>query len=339
MEHRFLKVFFCLVVFFLAPFTPLKAQLDQQFTDPNIVKDRDINVTLTPDQPGPNQNVVITIGSYATDLNKATITWTVDGVQKLSGVGKTKISITTGSVGKKTEITIAIIVQEGTRVDKKIVITPAELDVLWEAPDTYTPPFYKGKALAAKESKVRFFGLPIQNDGSVNPGIYNYQWQKNFKIDQPSSGYGKYWFDTRNNYLDLKDTINVTASGLSTFGGTGSVTLSYLVPKIFFYEDSPTYGPQYQKLLNNGFSLGTKDLTLIAEPFFFSKKDNSITGKTLQYTWTVNNKPVPTPSTPNKLTVRGTTQTGVARVSASITNTLTLFQEAKELVEITLGGK
>lgn len=339
MKQHILKAFLVFsLALFLTPGAFVSAQLIGS-TDASLVNDRDIDVALTPEQPGPNQNVTIELSSYATEMNKATITWSVNGATKLNGIGKTKLSITTGDVGQKTDVSIVIITQEGTRVDKRIVITPAQLDILWEAPETYTPPFYKGKALPIKESKVRVFGMPVRPDGTVTPSNYSYRWEKAFKVDQSASGYGKYWFDTRNNYLNLTDTIGVTASGITNFGGTGSITLTYTNPKILFYEVSPAYGTLYQKNLNSGVTLGTKDMTIIAEPFFFSEKDGSVLEKSMRYLWSINNRAIPPPAKINQLTLRGSTETGVAKVSLSITNTLTLFQDAISLLTITLGGK
>jgi hypothetical protein len=137
MKQHILKAFLVFsLALFLTPGAFVSAQLIGS-TDASLVNDHDIDVALTPEQPRPNQNVTIELSSYATEMNKATITWSVNGTTKLNGIGKTKLSITTGDVGQKTDVSIVIITQEGTRVDKRIVITPAQLDILWEAPETY----------------------------------------------------------------------------------------------------------------------------------------------------------------------------------------------------------
>ncbi|MBP7832004.1 MAG: hypothetical protein KA028_03260 [Candidatus Pacebacteria bacterium] len=314
------------------------AQVNNRFiTDPGAIRDNDINVDLIPEVPGPNQNVKINLSSYATNINKATITWTLDGKQSLSGVGKTSFTFTTGEVGSKTEIGIAIIVEEGSRVDKIITIQPSQVDILWEAADSYVPPFYKGKALPIQESKVRVVALPIERDGSVQPATKVYNWKKNYVLDQSNSGYGKYSFIVKNSYLDQKDTVSVSTSSQSGAGTTGSLTLEYIKPKILVYEKNSAYGLLLNKQLNGGFSLGNGEITISAEPFYFSKYKNTVVEKNMEYKWNINSKIVAPTGKPNVMTLRGSTEPGTANISISITNISTLFQEARQNLSISLG--
>ena len=302
------------------------------------VTDRDIAVNLSPESPGPNQNVNITLESFSTNLNKATFVWSEGGKQKLTGVGKTKFSFTTGEIGTKTEISVYIIVEEGGRIDKKISIEPAQVDMLWEAIESYAPPFYKGKTMASGESKVKVIALPVDSDRTVKPETKVYNWKKNYVVDQPSSGYGKYFFINRNSYLDMSDNVGVSVSALSgSGGGVGSLVLSYIKPEILFYENNPAYGPMYNRLLNNGFSLKKGETNIVAEPFYFTERDGSVISSNLKYAWKINNQMIDTPATPNRLTVRSSGDSGIAKVNLEITNTMTLFQEAKGNMEITLG--
>jgi hypothetical protein len=314
------------------------AQSDNSYlTNPAAIRDNDINVDLIPAVPGPKQNVKINLSSFATDINKATITWTIDGKESLSGIGKRTFSFTTGDIGSTTVIKIAIIVAEGGRVDKQITIQPSQVDLLWEAPDAYVPPFYKGKALSIKEGKVKIVALPIEADGSINPTNKVYNWKKNFIVDQSNSGYGKYSFVVRNSYLDPTDSASVNVSGSTGSGSTGTITLAYSKPQIMIYENSSAFGLRLNKLLNGGFSLGNGEIGLSAEPFYFSKTKGTIVEKNMQYKWVINGTTVTPPETPNKLTVRGSAQEGTANVSLTITNISTLFQEAKQTMSITLG--
>src|SRR5690606_10591875 len=96
---------------FLSAGSQAIAQIDTSFiTNPGAIRDNDIAVDFSPAVPGPNQNVKITLSSFATDLNKAAITWSVDGKESLSGTGKTSFSFTTGDIGSKTEIGVIILV-------------------------------------------------------------------------------------------------------------------------------------------------------------------------------------------------------------------------------------
>ncbi|HRH31079.1 MAG TPA: hypothetical protein PK950_00235 [Candidatus Paceibacterota bacterium] len=310
---------------------------NQLLTNPGAIRDNDINVDLIPEVPGPNQNVKMSVSSYATNLNKATITWTLNGKQSLSGVGKTTFSFTTGEIGSKTEVGIALIVEEGSRVDKIITIQPSQVDILWEAPESYVPPFYKGKALPIQESKVRVVALPIERDGSISPTSKVFNWKKNYVVDQSNSGYGKYFFIVKNSYLDQKDTISVSTSAQSGEGSTGSLVLNYIKPQIMIYEKNPAYGLMLNKQLNTGISLGNGEITISAEPFYFSKYRNAVTDKNMEYKWNINSKIVTPPGKPNEMTLRGSTEAGTANVVISITNINTLFQEARQNLSISIG--
>lgn len=306
--------------------------------NPLQIKDGDILVNVVPETPGPNQNVTLTLSSYATNLNKATITWSMGGKIQLDGIGEKTFSFTTGNIGTKTEITIAIIINATSRVDKKIIIEPSQVDLLWEAPGSYTPPFYRGKALPAQESVVQVVAMPVDSDGIVRPTTKVYNWKKDFKVDQFNSGYGKYSYSVRNSYLNRTDTVSLNFSSLSGGGGENTLTINYEKPRLLFYEKNPSVGVLYNTLLNKGFPLSKGEMTLHVAPFFFST-EKGVTGKQMTYLWTINGQSISAPTPANELTVRGSTQAGLAKVNLSLTNTLTLFQEAQQNLSITLGQK
>jgi hypothetical protein len=316
----------------------VKAQTDLGLlTNPGAIRDNDIAVDLIPAVPGPNQNVKIELSSYSTNMNKATITWSLNGKQSLTGIGKTSFSFTTGDIGSSTVIDIAIIVEQGTRVDKKITIQPSQVDLLWEANESYVPAFYKGKALPIQESRIRVVAFPIEKDGSIEPLTKVYNWKKNYVVDQVSSGYGKYSFILKNSYMETSNNISVVTSSQSGSGSTGALTLNYIKPLILLYEKNPALGLRLNKLLNNGFTMATGEMTISAEPFYFSKYKSSIAEKNMEYKWTINGTAVYPPAQPNEITIKGSSQPGTAAISIGITNINTLFQEAKQTVNVKLG--
>ncbi len=327
-----------ILVFFAGKAIFAHAQFDASFlTNPGAIRDNDIDVEISPEVPGPNQNVRITLSSYSTNINKASISWNINGKDSISGTGKTTFSFTTGDIGSKTEVNIVIIVAEGSRIDKKITIQPSQVDLLWEAPDSYVSPFYKGKAMASQESKVNVVALPIESNGSIIPGNKVYSWKKKYTVDQTNSGYGKYSYIVKNSYLDQSDIVSVNVSSQSGSGSVGTLNLNYVKPQIMFYENNPALGLKLNKLLNTGFSLPSGEMTIRAEPFYFSKNKSSVTGKNMEYKWKINGTNVPPPEKPNELTIRGNNQAGLATISLDITNIITLFQEVKQTVSVTLG--
>ncbi|MCX6753523.1 MAG: hypothetical protein NTV03_00470 [Candidatus Nomurabacteria bacterium] len=69
----------------------------------------EIIVTVSPKNPQPYEDVSINISSYATDLNKAVISWQIDSKIMLSGIGKTDYSFK--ALGPNTTTNLNIIIR------------------------------------------------------------------------------------------------------------------------------------------------------------------------------------------------------------------------------------
>ena len=106
-----------------------------------------ISISTSPKYISPNQSVRVILNSYSFDLNAATMRWYSGGKLVLSGQGKTELTLTTGDVGEKKTVTVDVSVN-GKNFEKSIELLPESVDLIWQA-NTYTPPFYEGKALSA----------------------------------------------------------------------------------------------------------------------------------------------------------------------------------------------
>jgi len=106
------------------PTNDLQQQIDQLVQDrinaiPKIedirvksIKDY-LEVTTLPKNPGPLEMVQVSLQSYLTDLNKATITWTLNGKIVKSGTGEWSLSFQNGPSGKTTRLIISIVTNAG----------------------------------------------------------------------------------------------------------------------------------------------------------------------------------------------------------------------------------
>ena len=140
--------------------------------------DNFVELQVFPNFPKANENIFFEVASYSTDLNQATIVWLKDGKQVASGVGLKNFSAKTGQLGTKIKMDVLIQTSNNKEVFKTVTIIPAEVDLIWEA-NSYTPPFYKGKALFPNEGKITVVAFPhILNDGgqriSDDKIIYKY---------------------------------------------------------------------------------------------------------------------------------------------------------------------
>jgi hypothetical protein len=303
----------------------------------SAVEEGDITSTVIPEIPGPLQRTTITLQSYITDLNRAFISWQINGKQDLSGYGKKQLSFTTGNTGETTTITYSIRPVSGELIQNRIVVNPAEINLLWEGADSYTPPFYRGRALPGPEGLVRVVALPQIKSGNslLKADDYIFTWKRQDSIVQGSSGFGKNSFVFQKDYLNPNETIGVTGQNNATGSkANAEIVISGYIPKILFYEKNSLLGVRSQETLKDGFSVAGNDKTIIAIPYFVSPQN--ATASELTYEWKINGESTPTPSPKNILTLRSGTQKGTAVLNLHISSLKKLFLDVAGRLSINL---
>ncbi len=296
----------------------------------------DITISTNPESPLPFSQVAITLTSYSMDLDKANIEWNSNGNTVLSGLGKTKYSFTTGGPNTSTVFNVNIIPEDQSQsITKTFAILPSDIDMLWEAMDSYTPPFYKGKALPSKEGRIKIVAYPNTSGLSqTSQKNISYTWKNNFDTVKSASGSGKSKYIFTNSDLKNVEKISVSASGPgNSYTAEGSVSINMVNPQIIFYKKSPLEGALYQKSISNEDYLPEDEITFLAEPYFMSFK-NGESG--IDYSWKINGASVDTPKSPRELTVRPSARGGYATVSFSLENTKKLFQSVANNIKIEL---
>ncbi|MES2023455.1 MAG: hypothetical protein V4439_02115 [Patescibacteria group bacterium] len=319
------KVLMLIVILFLGTFHLVGAQ--SQGTD--------ISLDITPSFPSPNQNVSATVSTVSFDLNHSNITWLLNGTPSLEGIGKKEFSFSVGDAGSQTSVEVKILAPDGNLIDKVIVINPAGMDLLWEAYDSYAPPFYKGKKLVPSEGSFKVVAIPnLQSRGQRIPSSnLSYNWKQDNEAQQDLSGYGKDYYVFKNNYLDNDNTVEVTASSVAGNSvSTKSITLTPGNPKIVFYEKDPTTGIKWEKSLQNGFFIPQGGTSIVAMPYFFSPND--ISSSDMTFDWSFNGSDINTPSTKNILSVKPGTTAGQTAIKVNIKNATTYFQELEKELDV-----
>lgn len=296
------------------------------------VQEDEISVNVTPKNPGPYENVTITLSSYTTDLNKATISWQSSSGTDSSGIGKTSYSFTTDKVGHTSTINIMIQPAGGAKtISKRIVINPSEIEIMWESVDGYTPPFYKGKSLPVSGSLIKAVAIP--NTNSTSSGI-TYTWKNHDSVVEDASGYNKNSYIFKNSSFDDVNSITVTASSVNNnYNAETSVEIPAYKPKIVFYKKSPTEGILYNNALEKDTTMAEDEMTLVAEPYFMSLKGNE---DKFTYTWKVNSNNINTPAERTEITVRPTSRGGYATIGLTIENLNELFQKVSNQLKLEL---
>lgn len=251
--------------------------------------DRYLDVKISPQTPAPSVPVRISVESYLTDLYKANISWSLNGKVLERGLGKTSFSFQNGPSGEATVVSLKIISNTGEVVNKDFSFSPVGITTMWEA-DTYTPPFYKGKPLLTPQAGVRIVAIPdnVGAESALGAGKLVYTWRKDDYVDATASGYGKNVFSFVGPKPLTNTKITLSASTLDdTAQSEMRIYLPQIRPLILFYEKDPLLGVLYNKPLGAEYTLDKKEVSLVAEPFYFSNERGE--AQTLKYNWSVNN--------------------------------------------------
>ncbi len=299
-------------------------------------------IKISPEIPGAYEEVTASVSSPSINLDIASISWSLDGKKFSSNVGQKSITFKTKGVGEKTTV-VATATLGNTFLGDTATINPSEVDLLWEATDLYTPPFYKGKALPTSESSIKVTVVPSvfrSNGVAYKTGELSYKWSRNGEILGSLSGRGASTLSFKNDYLKREESIGIETRNTSAVKiGRGEVVVRIVDPKILFYEKNPILGVLYNKSLFNSVNLSNEELSLVAEPYFISPKDKN--SSKIKYTWSLNGATVATNSkNPNILIVRQ--QTGVggeANVSLEITNPSKILLSATNNLMLNFKGR
>jgi hypothetical protein len=295
----------------------------------------DISVGLIPATPQPNQEVLVTIESYSINLDTSKISWYLNDTLVTQGIGVKKTSIKVGALGSTNVLRIRV--ESGIEVFTKIInISPSSVTILWEA-QTYTPPFFKGKALFTHQSLIKFFAAPqiIVNNREIPKEDLIYTWSKDGSVLGDESGYGKYTLSINGSIISRTLSIDVTVqdpkSGISAFN---TIDITPQEPEIVFYKKDPLYGTQYQKALSDRIPLNTREFTIDAVPYFFSTS-RAIRSGALSFSWSVNGSNIENIDTDLVRTFRTTgNDFGSANISLSIEQPQRILQYTSKSITV-----
>ena len=301
-----------------------------------------LDVSVTPKNPSPGENVNIILNSYSLNLDTSKIIWYVDGVVKKEGVAQKDFTVKAKGIGQPSTVKVVVSTKEGNKTESTIEINPSTLSLIIE-PISYTPLFYKGKPSFSAEGSVKVVAMAeITNPATgkrILPENLIYKWIETGIVKGSSSGLGK-------NSIIIKESISTsnTPLTLEIYDSSNNFILSTskeLVssdPEIIFYENNPLYGILYNKSLLQNYFLGNRDeITITAEPFFFDKKENILSN--LSYTWKVNGTKIEQPDIKNEVILRRENKEikGRASISLSVGDPKTLFQFTNNNIYINYG--
>lgn len=299
-------------------------------------------VELSSNFPKPGEQISVKLTSYSADLDRAKIFYSVNGKVISSGAGLKNFSFRMGALG--VPITLGVVVDSPAigRFEKNITINPADVDILWQATDSYTPPFYKGKALPARMSKIRAVAIPDMKTPSgarVKGDTVVYLWKLDNKPQLEKSGLAKNFIDFGLDYVSEDKTISLNASSVNE-AGLAAESKSFfeaVEPQIVFYEDRPIEGITYETALGGTLTLKNEEATLLAEPYFFSATQKI--KRYLSFVWVVGeNIANGTASDPSELTLKSPKGvSGESPITIYVKNDKKLLQQGSAGLTVLFG--
>jgi len=252
----------------------------------------EITLTTIPLDPQPLQSVTITAESYGADLNQTSITWRYNEKVIDAGVGRTSITLTAPSSGSVGTVTMSAAIN-GEAITSTILLRPASMDLLWESTDSYTPPFYKGKALAAVNSTIKVSAIP----SSSAPKQLVYNWSRNNTVLGSLSGFGKSSLVFKNSELQPSEQVRVEAM-TGAFNGSSNLTITPSNPSVIAYQKSEGF-IDYTHGSSSEITTNQPGLIVRLEPYFFSVPASI--AQNLLFSITENGSEISSDTIPNEL--------------------------------------
>lgn len=262
-----------------------------------LAQNDDVSVKVSPVLPEAGERVYVSLESFSVNLSDSNISWFSKKQIIKQGEGVTSINFIVPQ--ESVDLVIQIITPEAQEIVKNITISGNSNDLLWEAPDTYTPPFYKGKALPGPESLVKFVSLPSSLNNFNLTKNADFVWSRNGSIIGPSSGKG------RDSYSILMDStkdvekISVTTNYLNQ-RSNNEVSFKPFNMSVSVYPLSSGGEPFIARSLRNG-DVVNKEVSFFAAPYGAHPKYLSSRG--LTYSWKIGSESITPTSRPFLITV------------------------------------
>ncbi len=270
-------------------------------------------LVLNPPFPDSHTQVTVSLDAYSLDTAGASIVWYVDGTEKSEYRDTREITLNTKGIGEKTAVRVTLSRSNAPTITSSVSITPASIDIILEA-DTYTPSFYKGKALPSSESNFRAIAV-VHDNGSTADTFYTYTWSLGDAVLLGGPIRGKNVLDITMPRYDNKPLSVQVMSPNGDVIGKKSILLRSATPELHFYEHSPLRG-LFGKEIRSPYTLIGEETTLYGEPYFINAK---VDAEEADFKWEIDGaKAEHDPQAPNTITLRHVGGEGKSRIELSV---------------------
>jgi hypothetical protein len=253
----------------------------------------DLVINLDPGTPAPYEKVTLSLVSYSLDIDNSLIVWTASGKKIYQGIGAKTFSVQAGGVGQDIPVTVTVTSPTG-KVTASINITPQSVDLVWETPESYVPPFYEGKSLPGEGADVRVTALPSisVNGKQFAASNLSYSWYVNDELIGSASGQGRQTAILGLDYLSTKTDIKVSVRAVGGQEASKTITIypHKVLPLLYTYDDvlGTNFSQQIVRRLETA-----KDITISLVPFFLSARKGL--EQTANYSWILGGQSVTPP--------------------------------------------
>lgn len=256
----------------------------------------ELNYTLSPELPKPNQAVRVKLESFNFNIDSSEIFYYINDELIRSGTGLKNFTFRAPASGEKMNLTIIAKDKDGRKHNQNIIIQPVSAILVYELLDGHKPIFYQGKAYPISNSsiKVRAFTDFFDREGNyIKPENLIYNWEVNRKFQQKNSGFGRQeLIIPRLDAYPMETIIEVEITDLKNTNKI--ITAILLSPEnstVDFYV-MPIAEPFRYKNILEGKTLffNNLDTQILAVPWFMNGINQ--TTEPLNYIWRVNGRRV-----------------------------------------------
>ena len=285
-RKKILKNIFLLLIFSLAfSFFSLSRNI---YAEPAMDLDT-MEILTIPRYPGPNQEVSVSLNSHSFDINTVEITVLIDGKILDKKIGLKKFTFKTKGIGRSTNIIIKAKKISGKVHTEKLVITPADVDLVYELKNPYKPFGYLGKSTYLSNSELAIFAFPNivdKNGRRIPKKSLVYTWSKNYEKEPAKSGFGKSTYTIKRlDAFPRETTISVRAATVDgLIVAKKSITFSPKRTNIEFYKLNPSLPFSFKNIANPNIFSNSLSTEIRVVPFFM---DNIGDDKEFKYQWKI----------------------------------------------------
>jgi hypothetical protein len=240
-----------------------------------------------PSSPSPGEEFTVRAVTPTADKNFMRFDWEVDGKARpdFSGLGKDTIRLTAGVVGSFINVSVSTSRTGSAQGTASVSLPVADLSLTWVA-KTYTPKWYRGKALPTQGSQILIAAVPkfVIRGKAVPPEQLIYRWRGENQIPI-DSGVGKQTVTIETSeFAESTSFVAVAVEDAEKkIRKEAGIYVSDVQPRAVMYSLLPLGGVEPRSARSFMKSAGQGTFDFIVEPFFFAIRSL----RELSYRWRV----------------------------------------------------